>query len=261
MDINAMTRILLFILCFLYVGVVSATHIVGGELQLISYNPRANQFKVILRMYCDYSPGGGQGATNAEPDSRDVMIYQKSNNAFVTSVRVELPKDRNGKYLPPISVSYTNAACSDGQLQTVLLRYEGLISLGSSYNAPGGYYMSVYDCCRNNAIKNINSPGGSGYVFYTEFPRMDILSPRVNSCPFFPELGTGAAYSQGLDFLCVGEYRKFNFGAVDLDGDSLAYRLVTPLSNQGSGSMNGSAPYDSVDWEVGYSRTDQIHGA
>src|SRR6478735_4372229 len=259
---NAMGRILLFLICFLYAGAAFATHIVRGELQLISYNPRANQYKVILRMYCDNI--GGKGAISTEMtahSSRDINIYQKSNNVLITTVRTELPKDRNGHTLPAIRVNYTNAECSDGQLETVLLRYEGLVTLNSSYNAPGGYYMAAEDCCRNMDVDNINSPTSSGYVFYLEFPRMDNLTPRTNSSPYFPELGTGAVYSQGLDYLCLNEYRRFNFGAYDVDGDSLVYRLVTPMKGHGIEDVTQPAHYDSVVWNAGFNLYDQIHGS
>src|SRR5205085_12635932 len=72
-------------------------------------------------------------------------------------------------------------------------------------------------CCRNAAITTITTPGTNTFYIYSTLN--NTISPH-NSSPTFS--------NKPVPFLCVGQQYCFNHGANDMDGDSLAYSLVTP---------------------------------
>lgn len=75
------------------------------------------------------------------------------------------------------------------------------------------YNIEVSQCCRNNAITNVTSPGAR-YIF-SNVVTIDLSIP--NSSPRFLQLPT--------PYICYNQPFSFNQGAVDPDGDSLAYRI------------------------------------
>ncbi|MCZ2357202.1 MAG: PKD domain-containing protein [Bacteroidia bacterium] len=93
--------------------------------------------------------------------------------------------------------------------------------------------ISAYyeDCCRNSAIQNISSPGGADFGVLASYD----LSQTGNSCnntsPYFLE--------RPIPYFCSGDTLTINQLAVDLDSDSLVYRLGNPMPN-------------TVSWAPGY---------
>jgi len=73
-------------------------------------------------------------------------------------------------------------------------------------------------CCRNNAINTINPTNVNIYVETT----LDYLNTPCNNSPIFT--------NTPVPFMCLGATFCFNNGAVDPDGDSLVYTLVTPTT-------------------------------
>lgn len=94
-------------------------------------------------------------------------------------------------------------------------------------------WVFSYDiCCRNNAITNIANPGGeSMYIQAT----LDNLNFPCNSSPAFS--------NDPISYVCVGQTFCFNHGAVDVDGDSVSFQLITPFDNNASTTVNYNAGF------------------
>ena len=238
---------LLFLLLLIGPLAASATHIVGGELDL--QHQTGSNYSLTLNLYFD--------AINGSPGALDqqltASIFNKNTNQRITDV-----------VLPLISntfVNYTNPACSVGSLSTRKLVYNKIIVLDAgTYTNAGGYYVAVERCCRNLSIGNIVAPGDAAQTFYLEFPAVVRNGAAfIDSTPrIFPPLG---------DYACRNELFYYDFGGQDPDGDSLAYNMVTPLNGHATAAPNNSAPqpssapYTPITWNSGLSTTNQIPGS
>ena len=86
-------------------------------------------------------------------------------------------------------------------------------------------------CCRNpsNTIQSATSQ--SAYIEAT----INNLSAPCNSNPTFT--------NKPVTVMCVGQTACFNLGAVDPDGDSLSYTMVTPMTTGPNNTVNWIPPY------------------
>ncbi|MBI1770295.1 MAG: gliding motility-associated C-terminal domain-containing protein [Bacteroidetes bacterium] len=240
----------LFVSCLLIVLPVYASHIVGGEFEMIHLSGYTYQFNMIL-YFDDINGNPGAQDTNVT-----VSFYRKKDNIFITSLILPL--------LSRSSVSYTQPACSSEFLQTDRLFYSANIVLSpDTFNDPAGYYASWQRCCRNYNITNIysedpNSSGrlAAGQTFYIEFPPVvKDGQPFVNSSPhLFPPLS---------DYACPGRPYYVNFAGTDDDGDSIAYSLTTPLNTVSQIALPAASPgpYPTVQWRPGFSLANIMNGS
>jgi hypothetical protein len=83
--------------------------------------------------------------------------------------------------------------------------------------------FSYAECCRNSAISTVDSPGAYNLYVFSLLNNFDVL---CNSSPFF--------LHPPVQSVCVGQSYCFINGASDIDGDSLAYQLITPLAATGT---------------------------
>jgi gliding motility-associated-like protein len=230
----------------LLAGPARATHIVGGEMELV--HGTGESYTLILNLYFD--------AYNGSPSALDAdltaSIFDKANNSRM--MNVVLPLTGN------TFVNYTNPACTRPTLSTRKLVYSKVISLpANTYTSAQGYYVAVERCCRNNSISNIVAPGDAAQTFYLEFPAVVRRGqPFYDSTPrIFPPLA---------DYACRNELFYYDFGGTDADGDSLVYDLVTPLNGHATAmqpkpASAAPAPYSSINWNGGLSTGNQIPGA
>ncbi|WP_224997824.1 gliding motility-associated C-terminal domain-containing protein [Cesiribacter sp. SM1] len=227
-------------------GPAFATHIVGGEFEL-QYLQR-ERYRLRLILYND-DINGNPGAI--DPNAQ-VYIWSKRNNQLMQIV--------NLPYRSREDVPYTNPACAIARLKTSKVVYSSDITLREDfYNDEEGYYVTYERCCRNNIINNIVRPDASGQTFYLEFPPVVNSNGEsfVNSSPvLFPPLS---------DFARLGYPFFFDFRGTDPDGDSLVYKLATPIAGFSSPdfpipSSPNSAPYPGVTWATGYSVSNMVPG-
>ena len=223
------------ILCswLLLAGPARATHIVGGEMELV--HNTGDSYTLLLNLYFD-AANGNASALDADLTA---SIFDKSTNARM--VNVVLPLTSN------TFVNYTNPACAKPTLSTRRLVYSKLINLPANvYNSPQGYYVAVERCCRNNSISNILNPGNAAQVFYLEFPAV-----VRNGQPFYDS--TPRIFPPLADYACREELFYYDFGGQDADGDSLVYDLVTPLNGHSDAAVPkpaaaAPAPYAPITW-------------
>ncbi|MDB5267169.1 MAG: hypothetical protein JWP58_209 [Hymenobacter sp.] len=226
---------LLFIMGWLgLAGPAKATHIVGGEMELVHNS--GDSYTLLLNLYFD----AYYGSPSALDADLTASIFDKATNNRMMNVLLPLTSNT--------FVSYTNPACAKPTLSTRKLVYSKLITLpAGTYNGPQGYYAAVERCCRNNSISNIMDPGGAAQTFYLEFPSVVRRGqPFYDSTPrIFPPLA---------DYACRDELFYYDFGGQDADKDSLVYELVTPLnghssSNQPKPASAAPGPYATITWQ------------
>ncbi len=234
---------------------VVASHIVGGEFELIHIS--GNRYQLNLIIYFD-KLNGLPGAKDQGGNSPRAAIYRKRDNTFLREVTMTLTTESG--------VAYTQPECSNGEIVTDRLFYTSEITLSpEEFNDPEGYYVSWQRCCRNYQIDNINSinvtqnpnsPLYAGQTFYLEFPAVvKDGTPFINSSPrLFPPLN---------DYACPQRPYYVDFAGVDDDGDSLYYSLVTPLNTVAGVALppRSPRPYPEVIWKPGFSLEKIMQGS
>ena len=240
-------RLILSFVLMLCMIEARATHIVGGQLFISENKNSYYNYNIGLTMYFD--------ALNGNPGAEDnqvaVYVFRKRDNAAMGFVR--LPK------IERKSVSYTNPLCGIASTETIQITYATDIRLENvDFSDSGGYYMVWDRCCRNGTITNIKSPGDAGSLFYLEFP------PIVKNGVAFHNSSPKFSVIQG-DYACVNSPFFFNFGGTDADGDSLSYRLITPMQgfstkDQPSVQAIGSSNYPTLNWIDGVTNENIIPG-
>ena len=255
---NSSLYLLLFVFFGLFPQLATATHIVGGEIELQYLGPgRTYSHRINLNLYFDDILGN----PGANDQTVVLGIFRKRDGVFLSGI--ELPR------VSSELINYSVPSCSVPDLRTRLIRYGLDVTLNpSAFNDPGGYYISWERCCRNNSISNIVNPGGAASAFYLEFPSIVNGSQTVfNSSPVFTN-ATG-------DYICLNTPFRFDFSAKDPDGDSLVYRMATPLNGFSSAGspvpskpttafadpIFNPGPYPPINWGSGYSTGNQITGA
>lgn len=242
-----MKRFFLTILLLISIPVV-ASHIVGGEFELIHLS--GNTYRLNLIIYFDQI----NGAPGAKDQSVTVSIYRKRDKMLMGNVAMALANESN--------VPYTQPECSNGEIVTSKLFYTTTLVLSSTvYSDSEGYFVVWERCCRNYTITNIYSqiPQGNniaaGQTFYLEFPPVvKNGQPFINSSPrLFPPLN---------DFACPFRPYYVDFAGVDDDNDSLVYTLVTPLNTTQTVALPPASPgpYPLVIWRPGYGLSNIING-
>lgn len=118
----------------------------------------------------------------------------------------------------------------------------------------GGYTLAYQRCCRNNTLANILEPDDTGGTWLTYLSE-DALATQ-NSSPEFdvwPDI-----------YICTDEDINFTLGATDKDGDSLVYKLYTPLAGLSDDKPvpfgPPYAPYSNVEWKSPFSLNNLLGG-
>lgn len=247
-----MKKLLLVFLFLMMLIPARASHIVGGEFELLYIS--GNTYRINLILYFDRQ----NGSTGARDPNVTISIFRMSNNGVMMNVLLPL--------LSETEVVYSQPECSIGELQTTKLIYSSTVVLSATnFSDPQGYYLAWERCCRNYTITNIfseppeSSSRYAGQTFYLEFPPvMKGGVPFINSSPrLFPPLS---------DYACKGKPYYVDFSGTDDDGDSLVYSLVTPLNTKTSDALPPDGlprprPYPDVVWRAPYSFDNIIGGA
>ncbi|QQR87729.1 MAG: gliding motility-associated C-terminal domain-containing protein [Flavobacteriales bacterium] len=183
-----------------------ATHAMGGEL---TYECIGNDlYLVTLNFYRDCN--GVAAPTNGN-NGLDFRIRSQACNANFTqnftfsSVQI---------ITPICSFETDRCTSTSGQYGVERYTYTSTVNLSAFANC-NDWIISWDLCCRNNAITSLNQPGGQELYLEAQ------LNNTVNPCNTSPEFLT-----MPTPFYCVNQPLSYNPGAVDADGDSLAFQLV-----------------------------------
>lgn len=229
-----------FFLVFAY-GIY-AFHIVGGEIEFITVEP--GHYRINLIQYFDKAQNDNPG-----PDPTvTIYIFSNKDDRFISSHTIP--------FLSESVVNYTNIKCAIEELETSRMLYSQDVLLDPEvYSDEEGYYLVWERCCRNVDIKNIVNPLGAGMKYVVEIPPLwKNGQPYINSSP---ELLRPLS-----DYACINQLYYTSFTGTDRDGDSLVYRLATPLNSSAVDPVPTPKPkpHILVKWADGYSKKNIIPG-
>lgn len=216
-----------FCLVLLLMPLVSkASHIVGGEL---NYSCLGNdEYEVTLTVYrdcffglADFDDPAALGIFNSAGQLLDSLMLRKM------SVDTLIPLLTDTCLFVPENVCVSTTT------------YRRTVTLPK---IAGGYVLAYQRCCRNQTINNIVSPNNTGATFSVRITEKALTECNSNAkFKSWPPI-----------FICVNEPIHFDQSAIDSEGDSIVYRLCTPLAAGDSLSNRPQPPlgppYDTVVW-------------
>ena len=236
-----MKKIFLTSIILLSAFLVSAKHIIGGEM-IYEYlgkgtAPNTNKYRVTLKLFRDQ---------NSPPDAAAMPI-----NVFIGVF-----DNDNGRQYPSAGAYYDVVRSNEVDVTVnplplcisnppSLLYHTGLyvFTIDLPENAKG-YTATYQTCCRISPLTNVNTFGGNGTgsTYTTSIPAINDNSPQ---------------FKTSIDAICGGKSFTLDFSALDSDGDSLVYAFTDAYdggSFQNASNGNPSPPpYSSTPYQFGYS--------
>jgi PKD repeat protein len=200
-------RILPFIVLLLeQINLSHASHSMGADL---TYQCLGSEtYQLTLSFYRDCS--------GIDAPSSVTIDVQSASCGINTSITLQ-PIAGTGQEITPICPT-AKTTCNGGSYTGIEeWVYQGTFTLPIQCD---DWLFSYSTCCRNAAITTISSPDVES--MYVE-AHLDNKNVSCNSSPTFS--------NKPVPFVCLGEIFCFNHGAIDLDGDSLVYSLVTPKTS------------------------------
>ncbi len=205
-----------------------ATHIVGGEM---NYTCLGNdEYEITLTVFRDCFNGNPQAWFD---DPASIGIFN-ADNELLDDIRIEL---MGNDTLDPVLTSECLVVPPDVCVHTTT--YRVIVELPP---IPGGYQLAYQRCCRNQTIVNIIDPLDTGATFGVTISEKAL--EQCNSSPKFKDWPP--------IYICVNEPIVFDQSAIDQDGDSIVYRLCTPLTGATPDFPQpqppNNPPYDEISW-------------
>ena len=232
--------LLLIIASFLLTQSSWANHITGGQIYYACTGQSGENYtyNVTLILYRDPNGGGAQldpAAAIAIFDKvTGVMIW---NNSIPLAFKDVITLTSPGPCITnPPTVSYERG------------HYQFNVTLPGS---PNGYIIAYERCCRIAGINNIGgTSSGVGATYTAEIPGNSVLATApLNNSARFTGIDTVA--------ICSNYPFSYNFGAVDVDGDSLSYYFCEAYQGGSPGNAAPSPPdpppYASIPYAFPYS--------
>lgn len=199
---HLMSFLLLFQL-FIFHSELKATHAVGLDIQYECIG--GNQYRLTLNLYRDCAGVTAPTAANIRVSSASCNVNATVNLALDTFFEIS-----------PLCINQLGSSTCNGGSNPGIQQY----IYSGVYTFPlecPDWIISYTLCCRNNAITNLQSPGN--YNIYAE-ARLNNTNNFCNNSPIFT--------TRPVPFVCGNQLFNYNHGAVDIDGDSLVYRLINP---------------------------------
>ena len=227
---------LLLVLCFAAAANSSkASHIYGADFYYEYVS--GYTYKVTLVVYGNCA---GSAFPNLSTASPEVQLF--NNNVKLSTFSLAL-QGAGVEVTPVCPASLSNTACNGGTLPGVKrFIYSATISLPSpNYSASwlfrfDGNMGASSQAGRSNNIGNIVFGAGGASITVLEaqlnntLPTANVAAGHNNS-PQFTSIPT--------PFYCINVQQQYNQGAIDADGDSLAYALVNGLQQTGNNTNPG----------------------
>ncbi|MGZ4033693.1 MAG: hypothetical protein ACXVP4_02415, partial [Bacteroidia bacterium] len=215
------TTITFFLLSFLFTQSAKASHIAGGDLSYVCLG--GNQYQLNLNLFVDclgFDPGVTQTIT----------CTSSCGGSVTASVNVTNPGGTEISQLCPSMIGMST--CSGGTLPGMwVFHFTGTVTLAPPCDT---WTMSWTTCCRNAAILNLVTPSSFGsYIQAT----LNSATAACNNSPTFT--------SQPIPYVCSGQLVNYNYGVVEVDGDSLYYSLINAM-DAGATPLTYSAGYSAA---------------
>ena len=244
-----MRNLILILLLIISSVKLYATHAAGMDIsyECISQGSNSDTYKITLKFYrdCDGigAPGNTEliwdpfwGWTNYTTPLLDLVYSSSCGSGSNTLYQVGSAVNIN-----PTCLSYCNGGNTLGIEQYT---YETTITLSHCSN----WMLSVCEAARNNTINTIINPGTQDLCIQATLNN----TAYCNNSPTFSQYPT--------PFICAGNYYCYNNGAIEIDGDSLVYSLISPLNTANGNTVNYIAPYSPTNPVGGGSNFDPLTG-
>jgi gliding motility-associated-like protein len=215
--------------CFLLLPFFAqATHIVGGEMNYTCLGD--NRYEITLTIFRDCFFGD----PNAWFDNPASIGVFNADNELLGQILVPL---MNNDTLNPVLSGDCFVVPPSVCVHTTTYRAQVELPI-----IPGGYQLAYQRCCRNQTILNIVEPLASGATYGVTISERALR--ECNSNPKFKDWPP--------IYVCVNEPIRFDQSATDVDGDSIVYKLCTPLLGASQTDPRpqppNNPPYDPVVW-------------
>ncbi|MCS6934028.1 MAG: gliding motility-associated C-terminal domain-containing protein [Chitinophagales bacterium] len=198
-----------------------ASHAMGADLQYVCIDPANNTYRVILRFYRDCAGINVASSLNLNVES------QQCGQSFAATLTLQPCPTPNPNGGTPCEVSQLcpNAlglsSCNGGSYPGVqAYTYSAIIKLPVPCS---DWVLRFSECCRNSQITNLINPDSED--MYLE-ARINNTGGICNNSPEFTTLP--------VPYLCSNQPFNYNHGATDIDGDSLVYSLIAPMTAGGA---------------------------
>ena len=219
------------IICILLPSEAVASHAVGAELRYECIG--GNTYRVFYTLYRDCS------GIPVQPN----YLISISNNCGASNPWLTVYLDSTEEIFRTCPSQPTKCVDPGSPYFGVEANYyHGDVTLPSSCDH---WTFSYAECCRNAAITNIQVP--SSYNLYVETTLNNLDAPCNNS----PSFSNPPVY-----FICAGQIQYLSSLTYDLDGDSITYEMVAPLSAPGQAIPHDTGQGLSATQPVTYSGTD-----
>ncbi len=192
---------------------LSATHYAGGQLTYECLG--GNQYRVTLKYYRDCS-----GTTM--PSTTTLTATSSCGNSSTVLQRLSFTEVSQ-----LCAADSANSTCNGGNLPGMQeYIYQGVITLAPCAD----WNLSSTVSQRNTSTNFPNSINEDYYISAT-------LNNVLASCNNSPDFT-----SQPIPYFCVGQPVNYNWGVVELDGDSLVYDFICPRYTVNS-PLVATSPY------------------
>lgn len=193
-----------------------STHLVGGEISYQLVAGTTNDYLITLTLYRDCS--------GIPVSTSPVINFTSGCSAPLQLTLIQVGAVQN--ITPVCALQSGNTTCNGGSLIGVeKYVFSNTITLTSCNN----WEMYYDDCCRNFAITNLVNSGSESFWITASLDNS--IAPN-----------NSAAFKFDSQFaIATGVSSNFNWGAVEVDGDSLVYELISARGYNG-GAVSYTAP-------------------
>lgn len=245
---KSVIRLLVFSIAIFFVNSLQSRHITGG---VITYEYLGGgKYKIVFTIYKICASNANFDGDAADPNPTDFYFGIFQDGSTTNLVRGEtLTLQSRENLQAPVQ------GCVDDAVKECLEQgtYEYTFTVPDTTK---GYTVIHQRCCRNNSISNLQPDAGNdmpGITLRTFIPATNTYHNNAAEFKSFPPL-----------YICKDKMLYFDHSATDVDGDSLAYEIVTPLAGLSSNtpvSINQSlAGVSNVQFETPYSLTNVMGG-
>ena len=222
---------LLFLIFFLLIFLQNfASHIAGGELFYEYLGPgstaNSSRYKITMRLFRDCN------STGQELDAELVAI----------GIYGRQSRNRIGGEPDTLKLESTETVrLNTGAIPCIVNAPDVCFQIGiftkvrDLPNTPDGYTLIWIRCCRSDNIANMALNTGVGASFVTNIPGTNVMPAGHNSSPQFLIKDTA--------LVCRQKTFLLDFGATDIDSDSLSYEFCDAYGGGTSSAPNpGPSP-------------------
>ncbi len=204
-----------------------ASHAMGADLQYQCLGN--NTYRIVLRFYRDCA--GIDAPTSVTVQLFSPCAGTTSNLTLTKNVTVNCPPGSQNacevSQLCPSQLS--QSACNwtgPGVAPYPGVEVHEYVGNFTFPSACPNWRIRFTECCRNNVITNVQNPAGNNLSIEAT------VNNTINPATGQPYCNNSVSFtSVPVPFVCAQSDVTYNNGAVDVDGDSIVYSLITPLGN------------------------------